>query len=572
MDDSTNVSCVLCRRSKETKITGPLSTKDEVTAHQNCLLFSSGIICQSTPQHDDLFGFSVEDVLCEVQRGKRLVCKRCDKSGATAGCEVKRCKKSYHYPCAVKDKAIIIEDTKEEKYVLYCPKHDPKAQENNGSVNGRPSSHTKSRTSKTPSEPRSDKVYCLACDETEGSISLDSLSDNAVRLYCDKHAPSSHKRNSNGKSCSERTCFKLFFVLISHIKYLFLTGCAKAPRPLSAFSSDSSSSNNATPSSSKRRCEPSNKQDETPSKRKFKSPRVIQTDDSSDSDDSIPDSDMAIFAPLETDLESCVNSVYEPEMCNVQMVCKLLLSLTESQPEEERGDGSEDDTMIHSDAESQSLLSPVSQRRPTTVATVSTQTSPPALPDKDLIKTEGSTPEQAPVQSPDQHTAEPSVPQQSPAGPPPSCDPSKPRSVTASPPCTTSATSPAPPEIVHVTVMLPPSPSPSPSPPMGPPSDPEPTVNATSFWRSCNAAGCTQAIFTGFINKMNDISSRIQSDQASQEDYDFALSVMTVSGKLAELVAKQQEEIQRKQVELQKAAAAMEKVISTLRDVHQQLQ
>ncbi|XP_049449299.1 uncharacterized protein LOC125899233 [Epinephelus fuscoguttatus] len=276
MDDSTNVACVLCGRSKETKITGPLSTKDEVTAHQNCLLFSSGIICQSTPQHDDLFGFSVEDVLREVKRGKRLVCDRCTKRGATAGCEVKRCKKSYHYPCAVKDKANIIEDTKEEKYVLYCPKHDPKAQENNG----RPSSHTKSWTSKTPSEPGSDKVFCLACDETEGSISLDSLSDNVVRLYYDKHAPSSHKKNSDG--------------------------CAKAPRP----------SNNATPSSFKRRCEPSDKQDEMPSKRKFKSPRVIQTDDSSDSDDSIPDSDMAIFAPLETDLESCVNSVYEPEKVN----------------------------------------------------------------------------------------------------------------------------------------------------------------------------------------------------------------------------------------------------------------
>ncbi|XP_049450548.1 PHD finger protein 11-like [Epinephelus fuscoguttatus] len=107
---------------------------------------------------------------------------------------------------------------------------------------------------------------------------------------------------------------------------------------------------------------------------------------------------------------------------------------------------------------------------------------------------------------------------------------------------------------------------------MGPPSDPEPTINATSFWRNCIMAGCTQAIFTGFMNEMNDIFSRIQSDQASQEDYDFALSVMTASGKLAELMAKQQEEIQRKQVELQKAAAVMEKVISTLRGVHQQLQ
>ena len=37
-DGEKKVSCVLCNRSEETKITGPLSTQDEVTAHQNCLV------------------------------------------------------------------------------------------------------------------------------------------------------------------------------------------------------------------------------------------------------------------------------------------------------------------------------------------------------------------------------------------------------------------------------------------------------------------------------------------------------------------------------------------------------
>lgn len=36
-------------------------------------LFSSGIFCRSSPQFDDLFGFSVEDVLNEVKRGRKLV-------------------------------------------------------------------------------------------------------------------------------------------------------------------------------------------------------------------------------------------------------------------------------------------------------------------------------------------------------------------------------------------------------------------------------------------------------------------------------------------------------------------
>lgn len=35
--------------------------------------FSSGIYCQHSPQFDDLFGFSVEDVMEEVKRGSKLV-------------------------------------------------------------------------------------------------------------------------------------------------------------------------------------------------------------------------------------------------------------------------------------------------------------------------------------------------------------------------------------------------------------------------------------------------------------------------------------------------------------------
>ena len=160
-----------------------------------------------------------------------------------------------------------------------------------------------------------------------------------------------------------------------------------------------------------------------------------------------------------------------------------------------------------------------------------------------------SSPEPRPVHSPDPHTAGPSAPQQSSTSPPPSPNLSRPCSVTRR------AISPAPPETV--------------SPPAALPSDPEPSIDSTSFWKSCNVARCTQAIFTDFINEMNSISSRIQSDQASQEgerwdstltsycnsmslsaleykgltppstDYDLALRVMEASGKLAEHVAKQ---------------------------------
>ncbi|KAM8748702.1 uncharacterized protein AB9X84_013808 isoform 2-T2 [Acanthopagrus schlegelii] len=194
--------------------------------------------------------------------------------------------------------------------------------------------------------------------------------------------------------------------------------------------------------------------------------------------------------------------------------------------EDESKDGNKDDD--ETDVESESLLPPV--RR-------SAEPQPHSM----TI----SSPEPRPVHSPDPHTAGPSAPQQSSTSPPPSPNLSRPCSVTRR------AISPAPPETV--------------SPPAALPSDPEPSIDSTSFWKSCNAARCTQAIFTDFINEMNNVSSRIQSDQASQEDYDLALRVMEASGKLAEHVAEQQKELQRKQAELQKAAAAMKEVVSALR-------
>ncbi|KAA8587970.1 hypothetical protein FQN60_001164 [Etheostoma spectabile] len=237
MDDGDKVCCVLCQRSEETTITGPLSTNNEVTAHQNCLLFSSGLFCRNSPQFDDLFGFFVEDVLSEVKRGSKLICNKCKLKGATAGCEVGRCKKSYHYPCAVKAKATVVEDADRGKYGLYCYNHSL---------------------------------------QTQGMC--------VFRLYCDKHAPASHRRDTSG-------------------------GSTAAGQP-SVYSTDSNSSSSAARSSSKRRLNSTDKQEETPSKRKSKGFKRIILDDSN-SGDHVLDSEMAIFAPLETDLDESANSVPE---------------------------------------------------------------------------------------------------------------------------------------------------------------------------------------------------------------------------------------------------------------------
>ncbi|XP_034429512.1 histone-lysine N-methyltransferase 2A isoform X4 [Hippoglossus hippoglossus] len=450
------VSCVLCKRSEETTTTGALSIKDEVAAHQNCLLFSSGIYCRDSPLFDDLFGFSVEDVLKEVTRGRKLRCSKCKKKGATAGCEVKSCKRSYHYPCAVQEGAKDIEDQVKGSYGLYCFQHQqPQNTQSNGLVKGINSNSSEPGTSNNPS----------GAGSTKRRLSLDEL-------------------------------------------------------------------------------------EESPSKRKCKGQTFKITENSSDSD-------MDLFAPLESDIDESANSV--PEQ---QFVRKDGPSQSPSgnplENENSRRITDEDESTMDSD-DSESLLFPV---QICMSLSQSSELTPPAVvvkcpqvvnEEEEVEEEEGKKDEGS---SPDQHTAGPSVPQQSSTGSPPSADQSKPLSPPGSPPCTSSSIPKAPPETICVS---------SPPHPVEPPSDPEPSIDSQSFWKGCNAAGCTQAIFTDFINEMNDIAGRIQSDQASEDDCNHALKVMAASGKLEEIVAKQQKELQRKQKELMKAAAAIKQVISALR-------
>ncbi|XP_070694196.1 uncharacterized protein phf11 [Pempheris klunzingeri] len=543
MGHGHKLSCVLCQRADETKITGALSTKDQVTAHQNCLLFSSGIYCRNSPQFDDLFGFSVEDVKEEVKRGSKLLCSKCKKRGATAGCEVKRCKKSYHYPCAVQEGAKIFEDADQGNYGLYCINHCQQIQENGSPVNGCTSSFTKAQGSKSPNEAGPSKVFCLTCEKTEGNISLESLSNSIMMSYCDKHTPSSHKRKANDESTAAGS---------------------------SLYSSDSNSSSSAK--RSKRSLNLNGKQEGTPSKFKPKLWKRRISDDSFHSDEGNCDAEIEIFAPLEFDSDESANSVQDSHTGhhvirgNSDCLCG---PTTGNQLEDDRdGNANEDETIIHSESESESLLAPVVSRtesRPPSAA--SARLSPPTASrshprvmvekEAEVVKRtiEVSSPERSPVQS----TAGPSVPRWSTARPHPSPDRSKHRSVTGSPLCTRLAVSPSPPEAICLSRL-----SSTPS-LVVLTSNPEPSMDSSSFWKSCNAAGCTHAIFADFINEMKDISGRIQSDRASKEDYNLALRVIEASGKLGDLVSKQQKELQRKQVELQKAAAAMRDVISALR-------
>ncbi|XP_074520285.1 uncharacterized protein phf11 [Halichoeres trimaculatus] len=511
------VFCVLCQRSEETKVTGALSSKENVTAHQNCLLFSSGIYCEDSPQEDDLFGFSVDAVRDEVKRGQKLKCSKCNGKGATSGCEFGLCKKSYHYPCAVEDKAHSFEHTREGRYGIYCSKHQGLQ---NNPVRRRTFTTKKSAAPRNPSEAGALKSNCLTCENKEGDVPLDSLSNRGNMSYCDKHAPSSHKDTT--RECS---------------------GAGPSVR-----SSDANSSNSTV---SKRRKSSDDdcvfllchSEEVCPVRKKSirRSNNPFQS-----ADEVITNTGSVLFAPIEDDDIFEVPPDFSPVRNNTDSPAGSGLNHgSGNQPECKDGDGDEDSD----DDESQSLLAPVhciTSFTPTDSITELHSQTESTPEESDESKEKESNPEQSPTNSPDPQTAEPSALLHSSTAPSPQA--SKPDSVSGSHPCPSSAQ--APPEPCS-TSLLSPTVFPEAS------ANTESAIDSASFWKNCNVAGCTQAIFSDFMKEMNELSEKIQSKQASQTDYDQALKVMSSSGQLEKLVAKQQKELQRKQRELEKAAAAM---------------
>ncbi|XP_074158557.1 histone-lysine N-methyltransferase SETDB2-like [Sminthopsis crassicaudata] len=119
------ITCDLCPQDDERGIIY-VSQDLELVAHQNCLLYSSGLV-ESESDHpylnDEDRHFDVELVKEEIIRGKKLKCSFCHKKGATVGCDIKKCSKNYHFFCARKDQATMELDEDGGTYRVFCPKH-----------------------------------------------------------------------------------------------------------------------------------------------------------------------------------------------------------------------------------------------------------------------------------------------------------------------------------------------------------------------------------------------------------------------------------------------------------------
>ncbi|XP_071979963.1 PHD finger protein 6 [Engystomops pustulosus] len=182
--------CGFCRSNRE-KECGQLlvSSNQKVAAHHRCLLFSSALI-SSQSDSENLGGFSIEDIQKELRRGKKLMCTLCHCPGATIGCEVKTCRRTYHYHCALHDKAQIQENPSQGIYLIYCRKHkeqmhnsEDELEEEFGHQDLSPSprsrgrgrgSRGKSRISNSRGQSEESRLPSSHCtEETESSSSRD---------------------------------------------------------------------------------------------------------------------------------------------------------------------------------------------------------------------------------------------------------------------------------------------------------------------------------------------------------------------------------------------------------------
>uniref|UniRef100_A0A8C3VWC2 PHD finger protein 11 n=1 Tax=Catagonus wagneri TaxID=51154 RepID=A0A8C3VWC2_9CETA len=156
-------SCALCPEDLDCSILY-FSQSEDLAAHENCLLYSSGLVeCETDSPNGHERNFDVESVKKEIKRGRKLKCTFCGQKGATVGCDLKSCCKNYHFFCAKKDYAVVQTDKLQGIYRVFCRHHagTQKAEPQNGARKRGRKRRTSTGNHAQPSEgmPSNRSVY-----------------------------------------------------------------------------------------------------------------------------------------------------------------------------------------------------------------------------------------------------------------------------------------------------------------------------------------------------------------------------------------------------------------------------
>ncbi|ROI57081.1 PHD finger protein 11 [Anabarilius grahami] len=506
------INCVLCKKSDEDEITGPLSSKQNISAHQNCLLFASGIYCKNSPTYDDLFGFDVKDVMQELRRGKRLLCHHCNKNGATAGCENKRCRRSYHYPCAIEAKAETIEDNDKGSYKLLCELHDSKSKGTSSvnlqeaSTSGLSGSNKKRKSADSHGRRRPDR-----------SESNSSTGSSEVNLSRKKKRKSPDLLSSQQFSESDDDVELVFAPVESDVE----------------------------------ECTPPKQHNQSTPDPKRKGPH--EELNPSATDDESPAGADPVVAPVASDLEESVlpkqpnQSTPVPE--NTRPCEKPNLSTTEYSLELDSPVSAAPEAVCTSPG---SVTAPEHEETPSTSRTSPAPRAPP---------TEAVSP--GTVDSkPDRHRDSEGQPE-SPQHSRPMMVTSAVQTISASDLNFKQQPEPSPPAGVST------------SPDRAPASDAfdvnstgDTQSNATIFWTRCNQAGWTKEIFSELVSQLSSLGERVQSQEASHQakrliafkystDYDVALKLLEASGQLPSIITQLEQDLEKQERDLQRKKTAL---------------
>ncbi|XP_051563983.1 uncharacterized protein LOC127446799 isoform X3 [Myxocyprinus asiaticus] len=609
---SSKIICVLCQNSDENEITGALSSKENISAHQNCLLYASGIYCKNSPTYDDLFGFAVDDVKKELRRGKRLQlkiptltqqmkCSHCGKPGATAGCDVKHCKHSFHYPCAIEVHGRPVEDRAKGSYILFCKKHDPQTKRTssvNGSstsspnpprcgsadIHGRKFKKSKSSSSTGSSEvelprPKKRKSSVVVIDsDDENQSRIDSMFVQVESDLDDSTPPKQH----NSTPVAENTRF-----VFSHGRPCEELSTSTTTDPVNRAST--SGLNHTTNGGSADRSGqlhgrselylPTRSPEvETPRKKKAK---LTCKKFLAYSDDEIQSSTDPVVV-----LEKCT----PPKQHKSTPVPENTRSCEEFNPSTTEADGDDIDSDVSqcllpsdtyhvtvpctiimdsgSSMESETGLEPSSPSIPAAVCT-----SPGSvvaskhgeMPPTKITSLESNAPTTNPHVS---GSADP-TPHQDHSSDVPSCQPGSPNhssSIASIPAALPSAIQPLPASDITTDHL------PELSHPQGASTPPDCLAaadacsvdamassesSATIFWARCNEAGCIKEIFSDILSQLSSLGERVHTQEASHKDYNVALKVLEASGRLPRIITQLERDLEKQEQDLQRKKAAL---------------
>ncbi|KAJ1528085.1 hypothetical protein ONE63_008002 [Megalurothrips usitatus] len=129
-DNKDGLKCAMCLSCVNDPLNyGEMYKIENLVCHYFCLLFSSSLV-QNGADDEGIQGFFPKDIQKEIRRGSRLKCSYCRRTGATIGCNVKTCKKTFHLPCGLKRDSM---HQYFDQFLSFCSNHrlhqtvDPKA-------------------------------------------------------------------------------------------------------------------------------------------------------------------------------------------------------------------------------------------------------------------------------------------------------------------------------------------------------------------------------------------------------------------------------------------------------------